>query len=349
MTSDKAGGSSPASSADPANPARPARQSEALARLEGLARYDPGGRGLSSKAPTGLLEPAAMALLAARRVMIVTGFCVRSAMTGETDGPPGASALASALVSLGSTVMILTDRHSAGLVAAALAARTPPTKPGMDTNAEKVTELDAEKVISPDARPGLTTGQVVPVATLPDDDREAAQACLDLASSFAPDLILAVERPGGAADGHRYSMRGTLLDDIAPSADILFTSAENRGWKTAAIGDGGNELGMGSLRDSCVSAVALGQQIFCAAGSDFPVVAGISNWGAYALAGAISILAGMAVLPAPAEELLALQAVYEAGGVDGATREHSCTVDGLPADEYLRTIRQMYTLVLESI
>lgn len=301
-----------------------AGDSEAIAHLEALARHDPGGRGLSSTAPDGLLEPAAQALLGARRVMIVTGFCVRAAMIGETDGPPGATALASTLTSLGATVMILTDRYSAGLVEAACRTRRP-------------------------RLPDKTACLAVPVASLPDDEGRAAQACLDLAAEFAPDLVLAVERPGGATDGHRYSMRGTILDDIAPSADVLFQGHEGRNWKTAAIGDGGNELGMGSLRASCASAVAMGEQIFCTASSDFPVAAGISNWGAYALAGAISVLAGKVVLPDPAEESSVLHAVYEAGGVDGCTREHSCSVDGLPADEYLRIIRQMHNLVLESI
>jgi hypothetical protein len=187
------------------------------------------------------------------------------------------------------------------------------------------------------------------MAILPDEDDQAARTCLALAAEFAPDLVLAVERPGGAADGHRYSMRGTILDDIAPSMDSLFAGPGPRNWKTAAVGDGGNELGMGSLRDSCVAAVALGEQIFCTASSDFPVAAGISNWGAYALAGAVSILKGQAVLPSPEEELSTLQAVHEAGGVDGCTREHTCTVDGLPAEDYLRIIRHMYELVHESI
>jgi hypothetical protein len=224
--------------------------------------------------------------------------------------------------------MILTDRHSSGLVAAALAARKP-------------------QAGKPPA--GKDPGLPVVISLLPDDEIEARQACLDLAADFRPDLVLAVERPGGAADGHRYSMRGTILDDIAPAADALFTDPGTRIWKTAAIGDGGNELGMGSLRESCVAAVTMGERIFCAAGSDLPVAAGISNWGAYALAGAVSILAGRPVLPSPEEEMVVLQAVYEAGGVDGATREHTCSVDGLPADEYIQTIQQMYKLVMEPI
>lgn len=308
------------------------RRSAAINRLEELSRHDPGGRGLASKAPKGLLEPAAQALLSARRVLIVTGFCVRSAMMGETDGPPGATTLASGLVSLGATVMILTDKYSAPLAVAACRARKPRFPPG-----------------KAGPEPGKAPGQYldVPVTILASDKPEGS--CLPIAAAFAPDLVLAVERPGGAADGHRYSMRGAILDDIAPSADPLFTAPSKRGWKTMAIGDGGNELGMGSLRDSCVAAISLGEQIFCAASSDYPVAAGISNWGAYALAGAVSLVSGRMVLPDPEEELAVLEAVYKAGGVDGCTREHSLSVDSLPATEYLRLVHQMYNQVLECL
>ena len=41
--------------------------------------------------------PAAETLAAAARVIIVTGFCIRSQLIGETDGPPGALALADAI------------------------------------------------------------------------------------------------------------------------------------------------------------------------------------------------------------------------------------------------------------
>lgn len=331
-------GSNLAASSSPANQDIPGRHSGTIARLEELARHDPGGRGLSSTAPAGLLEPAAQALLEAKRVIIVTGFCVRSAMIGETDGPPGASALAASLSGLGLEVSVLTDRHSAGLVASALAVRTNPAGHNHAGHNHAGT-----------IQAGTDQSLTVPIAVLPDDDRKATQACLDLARGFRPDLILAVERPGSAADGHRYSMRGTLLDDIAPPADILFPAPGNRQWKTAAIGDGGNELGMGSLKEACADSVAMGHQIFSAASADYPMASGISNWGAYALAGAVSILAGTLLLPSPEEEYAVLQAVYEAGGVDGCTREHSCTVDGLPADEYLHIIRGMYTLVQESI
>jgi hypothetical protein len=369
---------------------------DAIGRLEAVARRDPGARGLSSAAPDGLLLPAARAMADCRRVIIVTGFCVRSAMVGETDGPPGATGLAAVMERLGATVMLLTDRFSAGLVKAACAARQ----------------------ISP------------AVELLPDRD------CLALAADFRPDLVLAIERPGTAADGHRYSMRGAILDDIAPAADALFAPGGQpvgvgsnglssratptgqlswtapsglsspatptgqlswtaptglsspatptgqrpgtmptgqlswtaptgqRPWTTLAIGDGGNELGMGSLRAACAVAVPLGERIFCDSPADYPLVAGTSNWGAYALAGAIALLTGQRLVgqrlvgqglvgqrlvDPPATELAVLAAICQAGAVDGCTRAATVSVDGLSAAEYAQSLTDIHNIILESL
>ncbi len=304
-----------------------------ILRLEAAARRDPGNRGLASSAPMGLLEPAAQALVTARRVIIVTGFCVRSALRGESDGPPGATALAAAFSTLGAETLILSDRYSGALVAAACAAREESCRkqPGiLASRADLGARHDHIKI-------------------LPEGEDEAREACALLAAQFKPDLVLAVERPGSAADGHRYSMRGAVLDDIAPPSDALFPPAALRGWMTAAIGDGGNELGMGSLQKSCSAAVPLGDRIFCAAAADYPIAAGISNWGAYALAGALSIQSGWPLIASMDTELAVLRAVYEAGAVDGSSGESSLSVDGLSADDYGRVLQEMYGIVLESL
>ena len=74
------------------------RLAEAIRRIEILARRDPGSRGLASFANTYDLLAAANELLAGERVILATGFCIRAAMIGETDGPSGTLAVADALV-----------------------------------------------------------------------------------------------------------------------------------------------------------------------------------------------------------------------------------------------------------
>ncbi len=283
---------------------------DAMARLEELARRDPGGRGLSGRAPAGRLGPAAFELLSGRRVAIITGFCVRSAMAGETDGPPGSLALASALRVLGKKVTLVTDRHSLPLLRAG----------------------------------AKFLGTPFRVLELPDCQEEADAALDALAAAFKPTHVVALERPGSAPDGHRYSMRGEVLDDIAPGADRLFGPDAERGWVTIAVGDGGNELGMGGLRDSLMDEIPLGRLIFCASPADHALACGISNWGGYALAAALSLLSGAQLLRPPDRERGLLGAMVEAGAVDGCTRKPGLSVDGLTWEEYSSILGEMYDL-----
>jgi hypothetical protein len=283
------------------------RPIESIHRIEQISRADPGGRGVSAHAPPGLLAPAAEALTAAERVIIVTGFCIRSAKVGETDGPPGALSLADALRQNGKEVLLLTDDFSARLLEAGLAVYR----------------------------------NAIPVALLAPPQEKADASIDSLLASFAPTHVVAVERPGSAANGHRYSMRGEILDDLVPAADRLFTS-EERKHATLGIGDGGNELGLGSLRDTLSRYVDLGETIFCATAADHAIPAGISNWGAYALVAALSIFAGKLLIRAPEYERAVLEAVVAAGAVDGRTKQRALSVDGLAWDDYARTLEDIY-------
>ena len=85
---------------------------ETIRQFELLARHDPGGRGLASSDAESHLYSAAENLLGAERVILVTGFCIRAAMIGETDGPSGTLAVAHALRQLGKEVVLVSDKFS---------------------------------------------------------------------------------------------------------------------------------------------------------------------------------------------------------------------------------------------
>jgi hypothetical protein len=138
-------------------------------------------------------------------------------------------------------------------------------------------------------------------------------------------------------------MRGEILDDIAPAADTLFESpAPLRRWKTIAVGDGGNELGMGSLRKSLQDRIEHGPLIFCATPADFAIAVGVSNWGAYALAAAVSLLAERPLLPSLEKEREVLEAMLAAGAVDGRTKTPSLSVDGVSWENYSLVLKAIY-------
>ena len=137
-------------------------------------------------------------------------------------------------------------------------------------------------------------------------------------------------------------MRGERLDDLVPAADRLLEPPYPRTFRTIAVGDGGNELGLGKLRSALQSRVTHGELIFCATPADYVIAAGISNWGAFALVAALSLLAGRLLLRPPENEGVVLKALQAAGAVDGCTREATLSVDGLAWEDYASTIADIY-------
>ena len=160
---------------------------------------------------------------------------------------------------------------------------------------------------------------------------------------------ISIERCGRSADGAPRNMRGLDISSYTAPLDELFTAGP---WTTIAVGDGGNEIGMGSIpRELIALHVDHGDTIACVTPAQHLIVAGVSNWGAYALLGA---LAGLrkdwrARLLACLDELLdraVLEATVQNGpAVDGVSRLRAMTVDNLDLAIHHQKIREIRALV----
>jgi hypothetical protein len=160
---------------------------------------------------------------------------------------------------------------------------------------------------------------------------------------------ISIERCGRSADGAPRNMRGLDISSYTAPLDELFTAGP---WETIAIGDGGNEIGMGSLpRGLIAQHVDHGETIACVTPARHLIVAGVSNWGAYALLGALAVLR-----PDWRERLLVCldekldQAVLEATvsnwpAVDGVSRLRAMTVDNLDMTIHHSKLREIRALV----
>lgn len=155
-----------------------------------------------------------------------------------------------------------------------------------------------------------------------------------------------LERAGPATDGNYYSMRGR---DVSKYQYPKWTNVASRNVTSIGIGDGGNEIGMGKIpHETIVKNIPNGDLIHCRVPTDHLIVAGVSNWGAYALAAGIYVLRGVkppADLFDPDREREILEVMVREGPlVDGVTGQQTATVDGLSWDEYaapLIRIRQI--------
>jgi D-glutamate cyclase len=161
--------------------------------------------------------------------------------------------------------------------------------------------------------------------------------------------VVSIERCGRSADGKPRNMRGEDISAYTTPLDDLFLAGP---WERIAIGDGGNEIGMGAVPHSLTGAfVAHGEDIACVTPCDHLIVAGVSNWGGYGLVGALALVreSWRATLTAwldPARNAEILRAMIEDGpAVDGVTGRRELSVDSLPAEVHHAKLRAIRTVV----
>ena len=139
--------------------------------------------------------------------IIVTGFYILDAGFAETDGPPGAVVIGSALNQLGYNVVHVTDRYATEI---------------MDK----------------------TGGDYSSVVDFPITDEDSSvEFARNLLSELNPSVLIAIERCGFTDEGKYRNMRGRDITDYNARIDHLFHSDV----PSVGIGDGGNEIGMGNL------------------------------------------------------------------------------------------------------
>jgi hypothetical protein len=146
-------------------------------------------------------------------------------------------------------------------------------------------------------------------------------------------------------------MRGIDVTDTTAPLDSLFIEGSRRGLTTIGIGDGGNEIGMGKVFADALATVPNGRRIATTVPTDFCIAAGVSNWGAYGLAGALSVLEGRDLLPSAEEAAHDIEwMVQTAGAADGVTHR-TCeepTVDGLDLGHSLRMLEDIRRQIARS-
>jgi hypothetical protein len=308
-----------------------------LAELERLIRTDPARRGLiSTEVEFGSLLPGHLGLAAqelashATSVVIVTGFYIPSAdpPAAETDGPLGAVLLAETLVRLGVTVQIVTDEEC--LSVARQAARYSVYSSDASCFVQTPESLQTTNVSH-----FIAVERVGPSHTL-ESLRRLHPEQPDLWKQFAGAV------PETDRD-HCFNMRGVCIDEFTAPLHRLFEASDTHPIKTIGIGDGGNEIGMGSIPWSeFVRRLPdpPGAKIACRVPCDYTIVAGVSNWGGYALAAAVAYLRGRVDILEPwtsTQQWEWLQAIVREGpAVDGVTRLQQPTVDGLPFATYIQ-------------
>ena len=295
---------------------------------------DPQGPQAALATAADPLAPAAQATLAPhaprKSAIVCTGFMIRSAGQPETDGLTGAALLARGLAAAFGIVPVLATEEAAvrPLRAACAAAGVHATVTAIDAVATPIANRLANPVDEAVILP-------FPIGSHPATLRTLAT---DLLSCIDPSVVIAIERPGANRMGVHHNSRGQSISDMVAPLDELFTQATAAGVPTIAIGDLGNELGMGVVANALRELSPLGTRCACPCGAgiacdtpaDVTVIGAVSDDAAYGILACLATLRGnVSILPTPDMLRAALRAAVAAGAVDGLTGKSEYSIDML--------------------
>jgi len=354
-----------------------------LFAIESAIRVDPARRGLLAQGcmlGRGALAAAARHLAArGSDIVLVTGFAIptNARPVAETDGPPGAALLADLCRQLGMRVRLLTDTVCYDAVV--VAARTI----GFEPTDVLACPLDRTAAIDWCTRFLERERGLSHLIAIERSGPSHTTTSLEAAAGVALRDNYVLHVPSDSHD-RCHNMRGEPIDAHTAPLHLLFEGAkvrtsespstgtgagwhDSRGWHdlreamvvaersaaphTIGIGDGGNEIGMGAFSWSELHPLIagnLGRRIACRIATDWTIIAGTSNWGAFALAAAVALLRNRSDLlstwTAARHRDLLEQMVVNGPAVDGVTREPTATVDGLPFLTYIQPWETMRSI-----
>lgn len=165
-----------------------------------------------------------------------------------------------------------------------------------------------------------------------------------LRDEFRPSLIISTERCGPAANGKYLNMYRRDIGEYTAKIDLLLGNEV----PAIGIGDGGNEIGMGNLAEEIKRYPNLTSDPAVTKVTEL-IIASVSNWGAYGLIAALSIIIKHNLLPGVEWEKELIREIVKRGAVDGVSGVNQPMVDGFNLDENAGTLTELNEFVNSGI
>ena len=270
-------------------------------------------------------------------VLILSGFVIKNWDLPETDGPIGAAALARSLdLALGAVPVVLTEDI-------------------LKENLSKTVAAGGMIVCDTmeDVRYG-GRGRKAMVMGFPLDHEEAKKEAIRILDELQPKAVIAVERPGWNEKRIHHSGMGYDISSVTAKLDYLYEEAMNRGILTIGIGDLGNEMGMGYVKESVRANIPNAEKCLCGCGggiacdlsADVGLICNISNWGAYGICACLAVLAGEAeVMHDSQTERYMIEENVRAGALDPVSGMHRPYVDGEPLQTHMHIVDLLHGII----
>lgn len=141
---------------------------------------------------------------------------------------------------------------------------------------------------------------------------------------FNPVCHISIERCGKNIDGSYINAKGIDISKFTPALDVFFKKGSELR-PSFAIGDGGNEIGMGNFKEYLSKNLDIKPSVV---ESHFTIIASVSNWGAYGFIAYLERYLEFNLLPNFEDVNAYLEYIVSLGAVDGLTNKNEMTVDG---------------------
>lgn len=288
--------------------------------LDDLANLDPRGYGVCKILYSGsrALAGKPLCLNAAEKlvetlhegdiVYILTGFVLRPFKKAETDGIISAMLLCRALVkAFGVKPIIICPEE----------------------NRKAVENMSAS--VGLHLREDLQELKDIPVSmgliTFTKDAEKAAAQADEILAAATPVAVISVEAPGCNEHGVYHNAVGLEVTELEAKMDVLFEKAQAMGILNIAIGDLGNEIGMGAIADTLERYIPYAAKGRCSCGcgggiavktkADTLITATVSDWGCYAMIAMLAYLKeDIDIMHTPEQEKEALVCGCRSGMID---------------------------------
>lgn len=214
-------------------------------------------------------------------VFILTGFILRPHLVPEMDGIIGALFLAKALSDgLGLKPVIICPEDNV----IAVKNCAPVIGLHLYEDLERMMELPMSMGVIPFTK----------------DKEEAKKQTKEILAKWSPSAVISTEAPGENAVGHYHNAVGVNITELEAKMDVLFESLQKKGIFNMAVGDLGNEIGMGAIGEHILKYIPYtgkgeckcecGGGILARTKADYLITATCSDWGVYGFICALAYL-----------------------------------------------------------
>ena len=170
--------------------------------------------------------------------------------------------------------------------------------------------------------------------------KESMEFAHDLLVKHAPSALVSIERAGLVGDGTYRNWKGVDFSEHNAKIDHMFEQHPH----SVGIGDGGNEIGMGNMRDVIPDIENLPDDP-CTTTTTELIIASVSNWGGYGLVAALSIKTGKNMLPSVEKGHEWVTDIVAVGAVEGMSGESKDWVDGRAPEDDAMCLRDLHELL----